>query len=339
MNKYVTNFFYGGPSEKNAGPKAKSDVNLFLNEDDFKNVDIHLEYKKIVKLFLTDYQLKKQIDLNNKGIFILQYPLDSKLISNRIKKMINDNDKFTSVCLIHDLKGLRVEDIDEESKIKEIDYLNSFDYLIVHNQSMKNWLLNRGISVKMFILNLFDYNNPCEISDSYEYDIVYAGNLIKANFLKELKLNSHKLNVCGVNELDHYPDNIIYNGSYYPEELPRYLNAKFGLVWDGDSIKNCSGNYGHYLKYNTPHKISLYLSSGIPVIVWKDSAMSEYIVNNNFGISVDSLESIDEILDSISIKEYQSMKDSVLEVANKLRRGFFIKSTLNNIMEKQKNNF
>lgn len=55
-------------------------------------------------------------------------------------------------------------------------------------------------------------------------------------------------------------------GSYMPEELPEKLEAKYGLVWDGLEITSCEGTFGQYLKYNNPHKFSLYMAAGIAVI-------------------------------------------------------------------------
>ncbi|AYE39024.1 hypothetical protein D1B17_10430 [Companilactobacillus zhachilii] len=333
MNKYVTKFFYGGVNERNAGPKAKDDVNFFLNELGFKNVDIHLENSKLTKLFKTDNILKKQIDLNDNGIFVLQYPLNSHLISNRILKLIVENKKFISIALIHDLNSLRNMEVDENLISKEINYLNHFDYLIVHNIAMKNWLIKMGFTSEMIILNLFDYrSSELNLNNKYDCDIVYAGNLIKAEFLKNIELTNNKLNIYGSNELKTYPRNVFYKGSLNPDELPQHLNSRFGLVWDGDSVYECSGVYGHYLEYNTPHKISLYLSAGIPVIVWKKSAMAEYIVNNKLGISVDSLDNIENILNSISDEEYSSLKRNALSISEKLRSGYFIHQAISKIL-------
>lgn len=60
---------------------------------------------------------------------------------------------------------------------------------------------------------------------------------------------------------------LCYKGSFHPDVLPGILEGDFGLVWDGISAQSCIGNTGEYLKYNDPHKTSLYIASGIPVIV------------------------------------------------------------------------
>ena len=66
--------------------------------------------------------------------------------------------------------------------------------------------------------------------------------------------------------LESYPMKPIF-GSFLPDELPSALEGSFGLVWDGDSSKTCSGVFGEYLRYNNSHKASLYLASGFPIIV------------------------------------------------------------------------
>ena len=71
--------------------------------------------------------------------------------------------------------------------------------------------------------------------------------------------------------------NVKYCGQYKPEELPEKLEGGFGLVWDGDDLGACTGVFGEYMKYNNPHKTSLYLASGLPVIIWEKAAMAKYI--------------------------------------------------------------
>lgn len=63
---------------------------------------------------------------------------------------------------------------------------------------------------------------------------------------------------------------MIWHGSFKPEESPEHLQG----VWDGDSVDTCAGNTGAYLRYNNPHKTSLYLACGMPVIVWKEAAIA-----------------------------------------------------------------
>ena len=80
------------------------------------------------------------------------------------------------------------------------------------------------------------------------------------------------------------------------------------------------------MRYNTPHKISLYLSSGIPVIVWKEAAIAEFIANNNVGITISSLDELDKVLDTVTVTDYKVLRENCIKVAKKLRRGNYLLS-------------
>ena len=97
---------------------------------------------------------------------------------------------------------------------------------------------------------------------------------------------------------------INYHGFVDSEELIATAEADFGLVWDGDSVDECSGNWGEYLKINNPHKTSCYLRAHIPVIVWKQAAMADFVEKNGVGIAVDSLRDIGAALSHLSKTDY-----------------------------------
>ena len=122
---------------------------------------------------------------------------------------------------------------------------------------------------------------------------------------------------------------IEYRGSLPPDELAKeLLTQSFGLIWDGDSSKECSGVYGEYLKYNNPHKTSLYLSSGMPIIIWREAALAEFVDRNKLGIVVDNLSQIKPILDKMTREEYQEIKSNTIKIAHKLRSGFYIRKAI-----------
>ena len=107
-----------------------------------------------------------------------------------------------------------------------------------------------------------------------------------------------------------------------------HLQGGFGLVWDGDSAHTCSGMYGEYLKINNPHKASLYLASGFPIIVWSQSALADFVRNNNCGIFVNSLFEIEETLKSISEGEYQELIKNSKMIGRKIRQGHYLKTAV-----------
>ena len=83
--------------------------------------------------------------------------------------------------------------------------------------------------------------------------------------------------------------NVEYKGAFLPNEIPSKLEGSFGLVWDGDSTDGCNGASGDYIRYNNPHKLSLYISSCLPVIVWSQAAIADFVRQHNIGFCVDKL--------------------------------------------------
>ena len=127
--------------------------------------------------------------------------------------------------------------------------------------------------------------------------------------------------------------NVTYQGSFSVDEIPKKLNKGFGLVWNGDSIDTCSGNFGKYLKYNNPHKLSLYLSCGLPVVIWKQAAQAEFVKKYNVGICVENLKEAEDIIDNMNGKDYKILQDCVNKIKPLLCSGYFttkaIKQALN----------
>ena len=108
--------------------------------------------------------------------------------------------------------------------------------------------------------------------------------------------------------------------SIYEVKVPFEDLDPMNIVW-----------HGNYMRYNNPHKASLYLSTGQPVIIWKKAALAEFVIKNKVGIAVDSLENLDEILDKITAEQYQLMKNNTIKLASSLRSGQFIKQAVKNI--------
>ena len=88
------------------------------------------------------------------------------------------------------------------------------------------------------------------------------------------------------------------------------------------------GTGGLYLKYNNPHKTSLYLSSGLPVIIWSDAALAKFVKINNVGITVDSLSDVSEKIKQITQVDYDIMAHNAKRISQKLTNGYFLKRSL-----------
>lgn len=315
-----------------ASSKAKEDVNQVLTDQGYKPVYFNTKIKKIKKLLLTNFMIKRVISEVIDGYFVVQYPIYSHYMTKKLLKKINSN-KVRSIGLLHDVASLRDSMVDHENKIDEISYFNSFDCLIIHNSKMRKWLNENGVTKPMIDLEIFDYLNSQSILEpKFSNELVFAGNLAKADFLQKVS-DKVTINLYGPNKANNYPDKVSYKGIYSAEELPAHLVGSFGLVWDGDSVNECNGPYGEYLKYNNPHKTSLYLSSGLPVIVWKKAAMADFIIKNNLGLAVDSLNDVNNEISKLSEDDYREMLLNVKNVASKLRSGYFTKHAVDQAKE------
>jgi hypothetical protein len=105
--------------------------------------------------------------------------------------------------------------------------------------------------------------------------------------------------------------------------LPAILEGKYGIVWDGSSAYTCRGTAGEYLRWNNPHKLSLYLAAGVPVVTWKEAAVTAFVEKNGIGITVDSLKELPEKLKSITDDQYAAMRRQAEQFHPLLTAGFY----------------
>lgn len=322
--------------KNNAGPKAKEDIISILETEKIKSKKVTMNFRSAWQKIWYSYVYFPLFFAQNRNsidTLYFQYPAYSYFMMNRIvssfKKRIPSAKLF---FIIHDIESLRLAS-DDDSKHKEFTLLNQADGLVVHNQKMLDYLTNNGVSTKMVPLEIFDYLNPAPLNKNRQFkkNVCYAGNLKKSVFLNQLSFDQVMLDVYGSYPANHYNHGVQYKGIYSPEELPSHLSESFGLVWDGQSTATCSGIFGNYLKYNDPHKISLYLSSGIPVIIWKGAALANFIETNKLGITVNNLSEIDQKLGELSAEQYSSILSNVLHLATKLRQGFYIRTAIKHL--------
>lgn len=319
------------PGKNSGGNKAKKDIDFFAEELENTGVlHVPIYSTKVQKLLFTRSKVTRIIKSHPAERYILQYPLSSLFVLHQILGCIRKYSNAEIDFIVHDVQGLQFDNQDMNA---EVALLNSVDKLVVHNQSMEKWLRDNRVRTPMINLELFDYHNqaPMQKNLNYKATVCFPGNLAKSRFLTKLSLK-HRIDIYGPNRLDSYPECVKYCGQYTPEELPKHLNENFGLIWDGNSIDTCSGTFGQYLKYNNPHKASLYLSTGIPVIIWKQAALAPLIKKYNMGICIDNLSNLDKCLDSINNQEYQVMKKNAEHFGMRLRKGYYTKHALKELV-------
>ena len=166
------------------------------------------------------------------------------------------------------------------------------------------------------------------------YSCIIAGNLDKQKsaYVYELPKDI-AFELYGPNYTGQAGGNICYHGSFPPAELPYELEGNFGLVWDGISVDTCAGVYGEYLKVNNPHKTSLYLASGIPVIIWKEAALAEFVEQERVGITISSLYEIKDIFEKLTEDEYADMLQHAKLISKRLTSGFYTKHAIEKAMK------
>ena len=338
----------------NALGKARSDCEKIFNNNDYKLLNVESSFpirngligkiRQYINYYQNDIAWYKELVKLNKGdIVAIQYPLANKC-SNFSRIIKRFNKKINFVLLIHDVDSIRYKDKKEElnltkarRKKEEISTINNSNYVIIHNSSMKKELERMGVNNKnLFELEIFDYLADSIKPNKIKSDaVIIAGNLMKekAKYLGELyKIKDVNFNLYGKGyEYKDEDKNIEYKGSFLPDELTSKLEGKFGLIWDGDSIDTCNGVFGQYMRYNNPHKVSLYLVSEIPVIVRSKSAMSKFVEENKLGFSIDSLNDINKKIKKISDKEYDIMKTNCKKISSKLLKGYYLSNSINRI--------
>ena len=127
-----------------------------------------------------------------------------------------------------------------------------------------------------------------------------------------------------------YPKWMKYVGRFSPENVTM-LQESWGLSWDGDGINALEGVIGNYLKYISPHKVSLYIAAGMPVIISKESALAEYIEQNKLGITIQSLYDIEAALNVLTDSEMQAIRKNVSLMSERLRNGKMLGSIIENM--------
>ena len=346
MKYYLKEEFLQNKNIKNAGNKARNDVEeivkregylplLLTVEDWYKLGTVKAQQHKAKALSKAFAQLKSGDQL------LIQFPMlhHSFFTTHLVKKIQRKGVKV--YLIIHDLEVLRNANLDTvplKHKIlvhlQESSLLGAADGIVAHNPIMKAFLVKQGLAEQKIVsLDIFDYLIPNfqeKTTQTKDQPIIVAGNLAqeKAGYLYVLP-ETPIYNLYGVGfDKSRALENESYFGSFLPDELPAALEGGFGLVWDGDSAETCSGVFGEYLRYNNSHKASLYLASGFPLVVWKQSALSHFVLEKNCGIAVESLHDLKTTIENLSDADYQELVTNAKRIGKKIRDGFYLTSAL-----------
>lgn len=338
--------------DKGAFSKARCDVEEILQQSGFcpimmKEPNIN---SKLLKKFKVQYFVSYVNDLGNwkrvcrqlkeGDILFLQHPLSSSAVVLESVKVLRRR-KVKVILLIHDIYALRDhQDLRKKYyRIRDVDLPNNCDIVISHNWHMSEALREIGVRDCRYVdLEIFDYLfkkvNTRNFNDSDKYRIIIAGNLAKskAGYIYDPQWIRGKLSLMlyGANyQMNaNAEEKVTYMGNFPPDEVPERLSNGFGLIWDGNKLEGCGGNTGEYLKINNPHKASLYVASGIPLIVWSQSALADFVRQWGVGICVDTLLGLETEIEKLSKQEFEDICRNVQMVSEKIRTGYFFSSAL-----------
>ena len=341
-----------GAKDKHAGSKAVDDCQCILERNGYKPIIIYRENNKsdFFKKLDRYYRYLKIFFIKRNSTLVIQHPLPMPSFYLKMLSIIKEKHNVRLVYLIHDLDSLRkirLDDIELVQKRDTMMYQNA-DVIISHNGSMKKYLVEKcGISGdKIIELGIFDYllgdmNRDSvskeEWTENSTSKVVIAGNLAKEKSGYIYKLidqnnESLKFNLYGVSYSGKETNkSCTYKGAFSPEELPMKMEGYYGLVWDGAELNCCAGTVGEYLKYNNPHKVSLYIASEMPIIIWEKAALAKFVKDNNIGITVSSLYELPEVLSKVTKQEYQMYKYNLSRLSADVKNGKYLTEALSKI--------
>lgn len=317
-----------------AGNKAKTDNEITLSQMGAHNLGLHTTYynSKILTFFLDLAGIiKMMLTVRPGDIVLLQYPVKKYFVFicnfARLRHA-------KTIALIHDLGSMRRKKLTIGQEIKRLMHA---DYVIASNEKMQGWLTQHGFTKPTGALHLFDYRSKSVAPETARQaskaspSLVYAGALTprKNSFLLKMQeyIKDYRLEIYGNgNGLPGLQagNKIHLHGFVDPEAFISGVKGDFGFVWDGDSTDTCSGNFGEYLRWNSPHKVSFYLRAGLPVIVWKEAAVAPVIEKERIGFAIGSINELDDRLKALTADDIQSMHANVMRVSNQLLSGHFL---------------
>lgn len=322
------------PQERTAWSKARADVCANLQRAGYEIVQLPQlsSPRAIARLWQA---LKKE--LAGGGHMLIEYPFEQRkrayfLLLFRLFAPVK------LYALLHDLDSLRFE----ADPRRELAVLGMFDGLVSHNASMTRWLREKGYRKKIVELSLFDYrSDPAppahEGAMASPVNILYAGNLTfaKATYIYDPALAG--LNKAHISVYGPYFDSarshsgITHRGIFDPDRPALDRPYHFGLVWEGTSLETCDGPYGRYLRYNNPHKASLYISLGLPIVIWRGAAMADFVLEQGVGVAIDRLEELDSLSSKVDSAAYLEMVRKVQVLRRKVAEGGFLAAAVDRL--------
>ena len=228
---------------------------------------------------------------------------------------------------VHDLDSLRSME-DASARWSDQELLTCFDQVIAQNQRMKDYLIGQGIHEdKVIITDLQDLTGKGDVPvREFSMSVCVAGDLRRkrSRYLHDLPRTKVHWHLHGEGWKGKAKRTDI---SWHGGKLEK-LEGAFGLLWGGMSCQAITGANGAYAMITSPRTASLYLTEGMPLIVWKWSALAAFVRENNLGLVVDNISAIPGAISALTAEDYAQMAVNARAFGAKLRRGEMTREAL-----------
>lgn len=267
-----------------------------------------------------------------RDLVVVQFPMWMHLnfqaeFFDNIKKI----EGVRMVALIHDIPTWMFTKGEEEYN-RENDFwlkqLKKFDLLIVANEKGGHKLQEDGVDVPMIPMQFWDYLYSGPVKEKkFQKKLYYVGGreIIDTDYRASTPLYiydkyvENKVLECG---------SITWLGRKPSDDIVSSLDGGFGVVVSENLKEKTNINFVYYNQFNNPTKLSMYLAAGLPVIVSSKTYHASLIEKYELGLVVDDLNDIDNLLSSMTTKDYQKILDNVNRWKKAVSEGFFIKRAL-----------
>lgn len=322
--------------------KAREDVTADLVSIGAKPLSLYQYYFREE----TDESLQSRVDGMLAGFkrgdtIIFQLPLFIRPKNiQKILEMVHLAYGGKAIAIIHDYEPFRSVtaasmDTDSDPWLDQYSYktmpelVKLFDGLIVPSENFKEKLVKElEFEGPVIAQGPFSYHYYYDApTPSFEKQVIFSSTVINQGFLENLP-EEWPILLYGdqPNESILNHSNVDYKGSFRTTELPNHLPGGFGLVWDSDTYPGVIGERGEYTRLNYPHKMSLYLAAGLPLFVWEEAAVANWVVSNHLGYAIADLSEIKPYLDEVNERIYSEMQNNALRIGSLIRRGIYVKS-------------
>ncbi|HFU4518220.1 TPA: hypothetical protein ACGPA4_001148 [Streptococcus suis] len=207
---------------------------------------------------------------------------------------------------------------------KTVEMYNMADLIIAPSQKMVDILYKEGLTVKnILIQDMWDYTTDVWIErPPFQRIINFAGEPQRFPFVNDWRKNT-PLHLFAHNFNHNEALNVHHKGWFFGTDLLRSLNKNggFGLVW-------AQGEDSDYYNANVSFKLSSYIAAGLPVIVPNTLSNAHLVEQYQLGYVVTNLEDAEQLVTSLTEKDYREKVDNVLQFRELITNGYYSKKLI-----------